>query len=84
MWKDYEHILVEEEIYWKQQSRCKWINFGDKNSSYFHRISTNRWRRNRILMLIDENGEWIDNQIMLRNMGVDFLRKLYEEDSNYE
>lgn len=26
----------EEEIYWAQKARCKWLKERDKNTSYFH------------------------------------------------
>ncbi|KAL4329777.1 hypothetical protein AHAS_Ahas13G0334000 [Arachis hypogaea] len=32
LWREYERIVVQEESYWMQMSRCNIINFGDKNS----------------------------------------------------
>ena len=29
LWKELEAIIIQEEVYWKQLSRCKWINYGD-------------------------------------------------------
>jgi hypothetical protein len=34
--QEYNHILFQEEMLWYQKSREKWIQFGDKNSSFFH------------------------------------------------
>jgi hypothetical protein len=32
----YHQILRQEEVHWYQKSRCQWITFGDRNTSYFH------------------------------------------------
>ncbi|KAL4306989.1 hypothetical protein AHAS_Ahas16G0233400 [Arachis hypogaea] len=42
-----EDLLIQEEIYWKQCSRCTWLNYGNKNTSYFHGVATSRKRRKR-------------------------------------
>lgn len=33
---------VQEEMYWKQRSKSLWLAKGDKNSSYFHSITSAR------------------------------------------
>ena len=62
LWKELEAILIQEEIYWKQMSRCNWINYGDRNTTYFPNLATVRKRRNKILMLKDDQGNWIEDQ----------------------
>ena len=34
-WKEYEQMLVEDEIHWYQKSRVKWLYMWDKNTSIF-------------------------------------------------
>ncbi|XP_025703091.1 uncharacterized protein [Arachis hypogaea] len=58
LWKELEAIFIQEEILWKQYSRCKWINYGDRNTSYFHNLATTRRRRNRVTVLKNQHGEW--------------------------
>ena len=65
-------------------SRCKWINYGDRNTSYFQNLATARKWRNRVLMLQDEQGNWVDDQQKLKDMGVTFFSKLYKEDGNQD
>ena len=59
--KELGAILIQEEVYWKQMSRHKWINYGDRNTSYFHSLTTARKRRNKILMLKDEQVNWVED-----------------------
>jgi hypothetical protein len=41
---------LEEQIdvYWKQRAHVNWLQFGDRNTSYFHKVYLERRRRNRI------------------------------------
>ena len=41
-------LLVNEEIYWLQQSHERWLLKGDMNTSYYHKIANGRKRKNTI------------------------------------
>ncbi|XP_028799892.1 uncharacterized protein LOC114755187 [Neltuma alba] len=32
LWQDYTKLAAQEELIWYQKSRCKWIQWGDKNT----------------------------------------------------
>ncbi|XP_058733621.1 uncharacterized protein LOC131605261 [Vicia villosa] len=70
-------ILNKEEIMWFQRSRTKWLSDGDRNTSYYHMKTVNRRRRNKILMLKDEGGNWIGDQETLKAHVIDFYKKLF-------
>lgn len=38
----------QEELYWRQRSRLKWLNDGDRNTKFFHATTLQRRDRNRI------------------------------------
>ena len=46
--REYEEVLLQEEVLWYQKSRCKWLQYGDRNTQYFHGMTVVRRKRNRI------------------------------------
>ena len=38
----------------------KWIVLGDRNTKYYHTSTIVRRKRNKIEMLKDEDGRWVD------------------------
>jgi hypothetical protein len=50
-------ILKQEEAVWFQKSRSQWIKDGDRNTRYYHVKTINRRRRNKIMMLKNEQNE---------------------------
>ncbi|XP_027166343.1 uncharacterized protein LOC113766338 [Coffea eugenioides] len=48
----------EEELYWSQKSRSKWLKEGDRNTAYFHTTVKAKRRRNTISTLEKQDGTW--------------------------
>ncbi|KAA3467762.1 reverse transcriptase [Gossypium australe] len=46
----------KEEIFWEQQARVNWLQHGDRNTSFFHKMAGQRHFRGRILELEDAAG----------------------------
>jgi hypothetical protein len=43
-----ELLLEQEEIHWLQRSRANWLQFGDRNTSFFHNFASARRKKNFI------------------------------------
>ncbi|KAA3453503.1 reverse transcriptase [Gossypium australe] len=74
-----ENVLNHEELLWRQKARCDWLQFGDKNTKFFHRRTMQRRKFNCILALHLSNGEWCSEQDILSDEAVKFLENLYGE-----
>lgn len=56
MKKDLAKAYKEEEIFWRQKSRQKWMKYGDRNSKFFQASVKENRARKRIEKLIDSDG----------------------------
>lgn len=45
LWDEYCSILLQEEAYWYQQARSKWIKLGDRNTRFFHHSTISKEER---------------------------------------
>ncbi|XP_074374175.1 uncharacterized protein LOC141714560 [Apium graveolens] len=51
--------LVEEESFFLQKSRVKWMELGDGNNSFFHQQCKANWNCNKVLALEDNLGNMV-------------------------
>ncbi|KAL4291122.1 hypothetical protein GQ457_14G012230 [Hibiscus cannabinus] len=77
--KEVDKLLAMEEQYWHQRSRVKWLNFGDRNTKFFHATTIQRRRTNTIRRLKGENGQWIENTESLKKHIVDHFDEQFHE-----
>ncbi|XP_020999491.2 uncharacterized protein LOC107489275 [Arachis duranensis] len=79
-------LWKQEEKYWGQRSRLKWLNWGDKNTAFFHATTIQRRMRNRIDKLKDEAGHWTQGEADIMRLVETHFTKLFtsEGDRNME
>lgn len=84
--KHHQHELYkinkQEEILWQKKARTDWIKTGDRNTRYYHIKTINRRRRNRVEMLTDSGGNWMEQGDQIKNHVVDFYKQLFTEENN--
>ncbi|KAK8656386.1 hypothetical protein V6N13_098339 [Hibiscus sabdariffa] len=67
-----EQVPSHEESFWFKKSRSCWIEFGDRNTRYFHASVMQRLRHNAITALKDDNGAWCIDGEVLKSKAVNF------------
>lgn len=65
-----------------QKSRVDWLRMGDNNTKFFHTTTLVRRRRNRVDSLMNEEGVWVSDGLELKNLALDFYKKLFLADSS--
>ncbi|XP_061369204.1 uncharacterized protein LOC133312078 [Gastrolobium bilobum] len=73
-------VLEEEEMLWFQKSRHHWIVDGDKNTRFYHLKTVIRRSTNKIVRLKNENNQWIENSVELREHVCNYYKKLFKEE----
>jgi hypothetical protein len=55
-------LLKQQNTYWKQRGKIKWVKLGDENTKFFHTRATINFRHNHIAMIKnDENMDVYDH-----------------------
>lgn len=80
--QEYDQVLFEQELHWFQNSKEKWVLFGDRNTKYFHAQTMIRRKRNRIHGLHLPNGEWCMDEHILQDEDQKNFKHLFCAHSN--
>ena len=72
-----EENLEKQEIYWVQRSRANWLKFGDRNTGFFNNFATARKKRNFIRRLMDEAGQWRDDNTAMGHLIENYFHHLF-------
>lgn len=74
-------ILEQEESFWRQKARTKWVIQGERNTRYVHAMVIDRRRKSRIKQLKREDKSWCTKEQELQQVAHDFYQKLYSRDA---
>lgn len=72
-----DRLWEQEESYWQQRSRLKWLQQGDANTSFFHQSMMQQRRQNKILKLMDANGQWVKKDNLFRKTIEEHFKALF-------
>ena len=72
-----QKLKTREELIWKQRSRNMWLKEGDRNTRYFHCRAYQRNRRNLILGLEDEIGNWVEDEGQMGRVVQDYFESMF-------
>eukprot|EP00268_Persea_americana_P057790 TRINITY_DN69426_c0_g1_i1.p1 TRINITY_DN69426_c0_g1~~TRINITY_DN69426_c0_g1_i1.p1 ORF type:complete len:137 (-),score=31.04 TRINITY_DN69426_c0_g1_i1:248-658(-) len=76
--EDFQQKSMEEEIKWRQRSRCKWLTEGDKNTIFFHGFAFARRRRTK-LSLVDGEKRLEGKDEIVKHIE-DYFGSLYSQE----
>lgn len=70
---------VEDQVdtYWRQKAHVKWMEFGDRNTAFFHAACSERKRSNRIGKLRKENGGWEEEEAEKRRFISNYFENFF-------
>lgn len=69
----------QEEIFWRQKSRTKWLKEGDRNTKFFHRSTIQRRSFNKISTLKKPDGESTTFRAEMESLLVDYFSDILAE-----
>ena len=73
-----QNLLSLEEVSLRHKSRMLWINKGDNNTKFFHKVANSQRRYNHISML-EVDGVIYENESEIADQVVQFYKNLYKE-----
>ena len=65
--EEHSELLCVEEEFWVMKSRIGYLVDGDHNTSFYHTSVLARCRKNKIVSLKNDNGEWITEEEEVAN-----------------
>lgn len=84
LWRKYKKTLLQEEILWCQRARYKWLQFGDRNTKFFHASTLIRRKRDKMEALKDDDRGWVTDEENLKHKVAHYFRTLYSNDDMNE
>ncbi|KAK8694101.1 hypothetical protein V6N13_071661 [Hibiscus sabdariffa] len=79
--QELEVLLEQEELLWKQKSRIDWVNFNDRNTSYFHSKARAHTRKKMVQSLKLSGSYWCNNHDLLRDAATAFFAALFDTET---
>ncbi|KAL0425617.1 UNVERIFIED_CONTAM: putative mitochondrial protein [Sesamum radiatum] len=72
-----ESFAAHEETVWRQRSKILWLREGDRNTGFFHRKASHRFRTNSILRIRNLDGDWVYTEDGIRNCISSYFGTVY-------
>ncbi|XP_020698746.1 uncharacterized protein LOC110111291 [Dendrobium catenatum] len=67
--------LARIATWWRQRSKCQWMDEGEKNTRYYHTYASAKKKRNQILQIAREDGSLVSNHEDIHNIMENFFKK---------
>lgn len=78
--KEFNDVLEQEAVFWRQKSRINWLQKGGRNTKFFHLTTIIRRRRNKIERLKNIVGDWVEEAVGIKALAVTYFSALFSND----
>lgn len=82
MTKKIEKLSEQEEIHWNQRSRVNWLQYGDRNTKFFHASATQRRKTNFIKGLLNDIGDWCSDLQDMTDITRDYFSNIFSSSNS--
>ncbi|KAG2312978.1 hypothetical protein Bca52824_024535 [Brassica carinata] len=72
-------LLNAEQKFYRQRSRVRWADVGDRNTPFFHKTVTQRNSQNHIHFLRDENDTFLGTSVGIKSHAADYFKNILGE-----
>jgi hypothetical protein len=76
--KEVNDLIELEDLKWRQKAKQHWLQFGDKNSKYFHACVNQRRKNNQIKQIQNRLGVVCREQETIEEAFVDYFKTLFQ------
>jgi hypothetical protein len=75
--EELNNALDMEDLKWKQRAKINWIQYGDRNSKFFHAFASYRSKKNFISKVKDKNGSLCVTKDSIEEAFVSYFKELF-------
>ncbi|PKU84578.1 integrator complex subunit 11 [Dendrobium catenatum] len=76
---EFKTNLARIATWWKQRSKCQWMEEGEKNTSYYNTYASAKKKSNRILQIAKEDGSLVSNQEEIHGIMESFFKQKWKK-----
>ncbi|KAK9938800.1 hypothetical protein M0R45_015520 [Rubus argutus] len=69
--------ILQREIMWSQCSRVNWLQYSDRNTTFFHQFAKHRGKVNKIEGILGEDNRWRTRQEEIGCVFLNYFRQLF-------
>ncbi|XP_019167296.1 PREDICTED: uncharacterized protein LOC109163029 [Ipomoea nil] len=67
---------MQEDVYWRQRAKQHWLKDADANTKFYHRYASNRRKKNTLIKIMDNHGDWVEGDSMT-GVVLDYFKHIF-------
>jgi hypothetical protein len=78
-----EKMEHQRDMYWRQRAHVKWLEKGDRNTSFFHSHASARKKRNKIKKLVRDDGVVVEGESEMAAVVTNYFDSLFTSSTGH-